>query len=123
MSEFMFAMPIVPGKEGLDRQTLDEMVGSRRDEFEAALQDAGLRRQMVWHQQTPQGTVAVVYLEGDDAAAGMQKFSASDAPFNTWFRDQMKEVHGVDISAGAPQVERVEEVSGQVTQSTLRSGS
>jgi hypothetical protein len=111
MSELMFAMPIVPGKEGLDRQTLDEMVGSRREEFEAALRDAGLRRQMVWHQQTPQGTMAVVYVEGDDAAAGLQKFSSSDAPFNAWFRDQMKEVHGVDISGGAPQVERVQDIS------------
>jgi hypothetical protein len=111
MSEFMFTIAIVPGKEGLDRETLDTMVGPRRDEFEAALRDAGLRRQMVWHQQTPDGTVAVVYLEGDDAAAGMQQFSSSDAPFNTWFRDQMKEVHGVDISAGAPQVEKVQDFS------------
>jgi hypothetical protein len=111
MSEFMFTIPIVPGKEGLDRQTLDTMVGSRRDEFEGALREAGLRRQMVWHQQTPDGTVAVVYLEGDDAAAGMQQFSSSDAPFNTWFRDQMKEVHGVDISAGSPQVEKVQDFS------------
>jgi hypothetical protein len=111
MSEFMFTIPIVPGKEGLDRETLDTMVGSRRDEFEAALREAGLSRQMVWHQQTPDGTVAVVYLEGDDAAAGMQQFSSSDAPFNTWFRDQMKEVHGVDISAGAPQVEKVQDFS------------
>jgi hypothetical protein len=111
MSEFMFTIPIVSGKEGLDRQTLDEMTASRRDEFEAALREAGLRRQMVWHQQTPDGTVAVVYLEGDDAAAGMHKFSSSDAPFNAWFRNQMKEVHGVDISAGAPQVVKVQDFS------------
>jgi hypothetical protein len=111
MSEFMFMIPIVPGKEELDRQTLDEMVSSRRDEFESALREAGLTRQMVWHQQTPDGAVAVVYLEGDDALAGMQKFSASDAPFNSWFRDQMKEVHGVDISAGAPQVDKVQDFS------------
>jgi hypothetical protein len=109
MSEIMFMVPIVPGKEKLDRETLDEMVGSRRDEFQSALREAGLTRQMVWHQQTPDGTVAVVYLEGDDAAAGMQKFSSSEAPFNTWFRDQMKEVHGIDISAGPPDVEKVQD--------------
>jgi hypothetical protein len=98
MGGFAFSIPVVPGKEELDRRTFDEMLGARREEYEAALRQAGVTRQAIWHQETPDGTVAVVYVEGDDPEAGIAQFGSSDAPLNTWFREQMKEVHGVDIS-------------------------
>ena len=98
MPGFAFSIPVVPGKEELDRKTFDEMVGDRRTDYEAALRQAGLTRQVVWHQETPGGTVAVVYVEGDDPEAGLAQFGSSDEPLNAWFRAQMKEVHGVDIS-------------------------
>ena len=98
MPGFAFSIPIVPGKEELDRRTFDEMLGARREEYEAALENAGLTRQTVWHQETPDGTVAVVYVEGDDPVAGVAQFGSSGEPLNAWFREKMKEVHGVDIS-------------------------
>ncbi len=107
MSEIVFAIPIVSGEEELDRQTMEEMEGSRRDEYEAAMREAGLRRHAVWHQETPDGVVALVYMEGDDATAGAQRFGSSDAPFNRWFRDKMQQVHGIDISASGPQVDKI----------------
>jgi hypothetical protein len=107
VAEFAFAIPVVPGKEELDRKTLGEMSGARRDEYEAAARRAGITRQIVWHQQSPEGTVAVVYVEADDPAAALSEFGSSDEPFNRWFRDQMKEVHGVDISDPGPPAEKV----------------
>jgi hypothetical protein len=98
MPGFAFSIPIVRGKEELDRRTFDEMLGARREEYEAALRQAGITRQAIWHQETPDGTVAVVYVEGDDPAAGIAQFGSSDEPLNTWFREQMREVHGMDIS-------------------------
>ena len=62
MGGFAFSIPVEPGKDELDRSTLDEMLGARRDEYEAALRDAGMTRHAVWHQETPGGTVAVVYV-------------------------------------------------------------
>ena len=110
MPEFAFAIPVVPGKEDLDRSTMDEMAGSRREEYEAALRRAGITRQTVWHQETPDGTVAVVYVEGDDPEAGIAQFGSSDDPLNAWFREQMKEVHGIDISEGQPQATKVHDI-------------
>jgi hypothetical protein len=95
---FAFSIPVVPGKEELDRRTFDEMLDARRAEYEAALRQAGITRQTVWHQKTPNGIVAVVYVEGADPEAGIAQFGSSDEPLNTWFREQMKEVHGLDIS-------------------------
>lgn len=110
MGGFAFSIPVVPGKEDLDRTTLDEMLGARREEYEAALREAGLSRQVIWHQETPDGTVAVVYVEGDDPEAGVAQFGASDEPLNTWFREQMKDVHGVDISQGQLRATKVHDI-------------
>lgn len=110
MGGFAFSIPVVRGKEQLDRSTLDEMLGARRDEYEAALRDAGITRQAIWHQETPGGTVAVVYIEGDDPETAVAQFGSSDDSFNTWFREQMKEVHGVDISQGAPRATKVHDI-------------
>ena len=110
MPEVVFAIPVLPGMEELDRQTFDEMAGSRREEYVAALKEAGIRRQAVWHEQTPDGTLAIVYIEGEapDAAA---RFTASEAPISRFFVEQMREVHGVDISEQPPPpVEKVHDV-------------
>ena len=106
MAEIVFAVPVLPGKEEQDRQTLDEMAGSRRDQYEAALRDAGITRQAVWHQQTPNGTLALVYIEADDPDAA-QRFTSSDAPISRWFVEQMQEVHGIDVSQPPPPVSQV----------------
>jgi hypothetical protein len=110
MPEVAFTLPVVSGKEELDRNTLKEMGGSRRDEYEAAMREAGITRHAIWHQETPNGTMAVVCVETDDPGAALAQFGSSDAPFNSWFRDQMKEVHGVDISEPAPQIQQVHDV-------------
>ena len=110
MGGFAFSIPVVPGKEELDRRTFDEMLGARREEYEAALRQAGVTRQAIWHQETPDGTVAVVYVEGDDPEAGIAQFGSSDEPLNTWFREQMKEVHGVDISQAQLRATKVHDI-------------
>jgi hypothetical protein len=106
---FAFAMPVVSGKEEFDRKTLEEIAGPRLAEHEAAMREAGISRHAAWHQQTPGGTLAVVYMEARDESA-LGQFTASDAPFNTWFREAMKEVHGVDISQPMPPVTKVMDV-------------
>jgi hypothetical protein len=98
MTEIVFAIPIMRGKEELDRETREEMAGARRDEYEAALKEAGITRQAVWHQQMPDGgTLAIVYVEGTDADAH-QRFVTSDADISRWFVERMQEVHGRDVS-------------------------
>jgi hypothetical protein len=98
MTEIVFAIPIRRGREDLDRQTREEMAGARRDEYEAALKEAGITRQAVWHQQMPDGgTLAIVYVEGTDPEAH-QRFVTSDADISRWFVQRMQEVHGRDVS-------------------------
>jgi hypothetical protein len=98
MTEIVFALPIVHGKEDLYRQTWDELAGARRDEYGAAIKDAGMTRQAVWHQQTPDGgTLAIVYIEATDPEAP-QRFTSSDADISRWFVQRMQEVYGRDFT-------------------------
>jgi len=105
MTEIVFAIPIMHGKEEVDRQTREEMAGARRDEYAAALKDAGITRQAVWHQQMPDGgTLAIVYIEGTDPDAH-QRFVSSDAEISRWFVPRMEEVYGRDFTQPALPVE------------------
>ncbi len=121
MTEIVFAIPIMHGKEEVDRQTRDEMAGARRDEYAAALKDAGITRQAVWHQQMPDGgTLAIVYIEGTDPDAH-QRFVSSDADISRWFVQRMQEVHGRDVSEPPLPVELILDFRGEsITESIAR---
>jgi hypothetical protein len=107
MAEIVFATPIRRGKEDLDRQIMDELGGARRDEYVAALKAAGIMRQAIWHQQTPDGgTLAIVYVEATDPEA-YRRFSSSDAEINQWFAQQMREGYGRHLSGPPLPVELV----------------
>lgn len=107
MTEIVFAIPIMRGKEDLDRKTREEMAGARRDEYEAALKDAGITRQAIWHQQMPDGsTLAIVYIDATDPDAPL-RFSSSDAEINRWFSQQMRDAWGRHVSGPPLPVELV----------------
>jgi hypothetical protein len=107
MTEIVFALPVEQGKDEVDREMLDEMTGARREEYEAALREAGVRRQAVWHQQTPNGgTLAIVYIDAEDPEAH-QRFVSSDSEISRWFVEEMQGVHGRDVSQPPLPVEQV----------------
>ena len=46
--------------------------------------------------------MAVVYLEADDLQAAFAGIGSSQEPFDNWFRDLIREVHGIDLAQGFP---------------------
>lgn len=76
-----FVVPVLPGKEPADLDWMGEMTGPRREEYESAWKQLGVTRHAVWHQQTPDGTVAVVYMEANDIPRAMEGITSSDDPF------------------------------------------
>ena len=99
MQAIAFAAPFLPGKTDADREVMASFSGGeRRADFEASRKRAGITRESVWIQSTPNGDVAVVVIEADDIAAAMGALGSSDEPFDVWFRDHIMDVHGMDIS-------------------------
>lgn len=101
MPSLALALPCLPGGVDKLRQLADQCRGPRRAEFADFHQRVGLDRESWYLQQTPQGELFVLYLEGDPVGA-IGKLAASDHPFDVWFREQAKQIHGVDFSQPLP---------------------
>lgn len=98
MAAYAFMLPILPGQEETDRRFFEQLQGPRRAEYEEAWRRLGVKAERVWHQQTPDGTFAVVYLEADDPERMFAGLASSDDPFVAWWREQILAVHGVDLT-------------------------
>jgi hypothetical protein len=82
-------------------------IGSRRPPDLVDDQRAGITREAVWIESTPDGDVAVVVVEAPDIEAAMGAMATSDEPFDKWFREHIKNVHGMDLTEGFPPPEQV----------------
>jgi hypothetical protein len=102
-----FSAPLLPGKTETDRRAMASVQGERKLEYESSRERHGITREAVWLQQTPAGDVVVVYLEADDLQAAFAGLGSSQDPFDRWFRDVVKECHGMDLTQGFPPPEQM----------------
>lgn len=103
MASFAFVLPVLPGKEDVDRETLQRFAtGEDHDAFAASQRSHGITRHAVWHQETPNGTLAIVLIEADDIERALAGSAASKEPFDQRFREFVREVHGVDLENDPP---------------------
>jgi hypothetical protein len=101
MQSVAFAVPLLPGQTEADRVALASCwAGARKEAYEDARRRAGIIREAVWIQPAPGGDVAVVYLEADDLATAFTILGTSAEPFDRWFRDHVRQVHGVAWEEG-----------------------
>lgn len=101
MATMAIALPCLPGWADELRKTAAEISGPRRQEFEDFHRRAGLSAERWFVQQTPQGELCIVVLEGDPMGA-IGALASSNQPFDVWFRDSVKKVHGVDFAQPLP---------------------
>ena len=100
MATLALALPCLPG--GADQaRKLAAACRDRRAEFTDFHHRVGLSAERWYLQDTPQGTLILLVLEGDPQGA-VGKLAASDHPFDRWFREQVRAIHGVDFSQPLP---------------------
>ena len=97
-SGIAFAGPILPGKEERWRRFLQELEGSRREEYEGLRRRLGIRRQRVWIVRTPRVETAVSYLECEEPGRVAARLASSNEPFDVWLKDKLSEFHGCDLA-------------------------
>ena len=103
MASFAFVLPILPGKEEADVQGFEHLMNDEQgDAFGDWHRSLGFRRHAVWHQRTPDGTVAVVLFEADDIESALRGAATSDDPFAQRFRQFVQDVHGIDLATAPP---------------------
>ena len=102
MTSYAFVAPILPGKLDAWKRLCAEVSGPRKSQHVQARQRAGVTRELVWLQQTPQGDMAIVYWDADDPGRAMQYMATSSDPHDRWFVEQAKEIHGIDLTQAPP---------------------
>ena len=75
---------------------------TRRAEFAASAGHFNQNAEIVTLLSTPMGDVIAAYIEGADPAAGNGKFAASNAPFDRWFKDELKKLFPAEIDFDQP---------------------
>jgi hypothetical protein len=101
MADLAMAVPILPGKTEAWKEFSKE-AEARRSEHEKVWRRLGGTRHVSWLLQTPDGDMAVVYYEAEDIDRVFQEFAASNHPFLVWFRERVKDIHGIDLSQPLP---------------------
>jgi hypothetical protein len=108
MQAIAFACPLVVGQTDAIRIALASCwVGQRREAYQDARRRAGIVREAVWIQHASGGDVAIVYLEADDLGIAFSILGTSAEPFDRWFRDHVRPVHGVASEDGLATLELV----------------
>ena len=98
MQSVAFAVPLLPGQTEAVRVALAScQTGARKEAYQDARRRAGIIREAAWIQPAPGGDVAVVYLEADDLATAFTILGTSAEPFDRWFRDHVRQVHGIAL--------------------------
>jgi hypothetical protein len=91
------AIALLPGKLEAWRKFAQEMAGPRKKEHDESRRRLGVTMERAWIQPTPQGNLIIVYRESEgDAESFYTRLAASKEPFNVWFKQQVKELHGLD---------------------------
>jgi hypothetical protein len=94
---FNGAFPVLPGKEDAVRAFAKEVAGPRLDQFKAQQAKADVTEELWTLQQTPMGSLVLVYFEGDVEKA-FADIGSDDNEFATWFRAQVLDTTGVDLA-------------------------
>ena len=102
MGSLAVAFPILPGKVEVGRRFATELLGPRQRELADYCQRIGLTRELWFIQESPQGSMVLVYLEGPDPARSMKEWSASDHPFDQWWKQTAGAICGVDFNQPPP---------------------
>lgn len=99
MAVFNGAFPILSGKEQAGRDFAAACMGERRSGFEDQLARDGISRETWSLQETPMGSFMLVWFEAPDIEKAFTELATTDNEFTVWFRSQVMDLTGVDLSA------------------------
>lgn len=99
MPGIVLTFPIVPGMVEAWRRFCQELAGSRRAAYEGSRRRLGITRERLALVETAYGAAAVTTLEAPDVAQALGQLISSELPFDCWYRQQVRELHGVNLAA------------------------
>jgi len=98
MSGIVLTFPILAGKVEAWRRFCQELSGARRKTYEASRQRLGITRERLALVDTAFGATAVTTLEAPNVDLALGQIIASVLPFDLWYRNQLLELHGINLA-------------------------
>lgn len=98
MDTVILAAPLLPDKAEAWRRFCQEMMGRRRQEYERSRRRLEIAREAAWLVPVTGGDLAIIAIAAPNPAATLHKMATSQSSFDRWFRRQIFEIHGVDLS-------------------------
>ena len=95
-------VPISEGKLEAWKDWTREMMGPRSKELKDFNSRYGLTRHAAWLAETPMGPMVIALHQGPGEDDFMAKLAASGEEFDGWFKDKIKELHGLDVTQPPP---------------------
>jgi hypothetical protein len=100
MPGVILTFPIVSGKVEAWRRFCQELAGSRRQMYEESRQRLGMTRERLVLVESAFGLAATVTtIEALDLGWALNQIIISDLPFERWYREQVRELHGIELAA------------------------
>lgn len=96
MVENAFFVPLLPGKKEAAKALAQTMMTERRGEFDRA--QTTVTKECWFLQETPMGDFLIVYYHSPDPDKVHSALAVSQEPFDVWFRSQVLDLTGLDIS-------------------------
>lgn len=94
--ENAFFIPLLPGKKDAAIAFATSLMTDRKAGFENA--QTTVTKESWFLQETPMGDFMIVYYHAPDLEAVHSALAASQEPFDVWFRAQILDLTGIDIS-------------------------
>jgi hypothetical protein len=93
-----FVWPILPGKQEAWRRFCQVLVGRHVREYVESRRRLGITRELIWLAQTPESDLAMMYVEVQHPEDILVQLGASAHPFDRWLRQQLLELHGLNLT-------------------------
>ncbi len=95
----LFAWHIPPDQEEPWRRFLQELSGSRHEEYAESRRRLGISAESVWlAPKRSGGGIAVIYVEAEDLERALRELAASDFPFDSWYGTEMRKLFGCSFA-------------------------
>lgn len=110
---YVRVLPIRPGKTEQCKRFIAELTSTHATKFAASQQAEGITEEHFFLQADGTGDVLIVYNNGDPIKRERmrQVRASSDDPFDVWFREQFREVHGIALDRRPEPGARIEHLA------------
>lgn len=98
MSGITLKFPIKPGKVEAWRRFCQELYGSRLLTYEASRLRLGITHERLALVETEFGSAVVMTIEAADIGQMLLQIISSLLPFDIWYREQVQELYGVNLT-------------------------